>query len=116
MVRPPILPTVNEANVTMSDTSEIPDNVTAELEKLEQEGGAPTMGAMVEVENVSAILGDLADDDDELLGESNIDPVRPILLASLITSNKCIYFFPANQLKWARTSTFSSTRTRNWAN
>ena len=63
MVRPPILPTVSEANVTMSETSEIPDNVTAELEKLEQEG-AP----MVEVENVSAILGDLADDDDELLG------------------------------------------------
>lgn len=64
MVRPPILPTVTEANVTMTETSEIPDNVTAELEKLEQEG-AP----MVEVENVSAILGDLADDDDELLGQ-----------------------------------------------
>ena len=32
--------------------------------KLEQEG-AP----MVEVENVSAILGDLGDDDDELLGK-----------------------------------------------
>jgi hypothetical protein len=64
MIRPPILPTVSETNVTMTETSEIPDNVTAELEKLEQEG-AP----MVEVENVSAILGDLADDDDELLGE-----------------------------------------------
>lgn len=63
--RPPVvLPAVTEANVTMSETSEIPDNVTAELEKLEQEG-AP----MAEVENVSAILGDLADEDDELLGK-----------------------------------------------
>lgn len=66
VARPPVvLPAVSEANVTMSETSEIPDNVTAELEKLEQEG-AP----MVEVENVSAILGDLADEDDELLGKS----------------------------------------------
>lgn len=72
MVRPPILPTVSEGNVTMSETSEIPDNVTAELEKLEQEA-AP----MVEVENVSAILGDdLGDDDDELLGK-NIPHFHP---------------------------------------
>jgi len=47
-----------------SDPSEIPESVTAELEKLEQEGSA-----IVEVEGVSAILGDLGpDDDDELLG------------------------------------------------
>ena len=61
---PTIVTSVNDSNVSMSETSEIPDNVTAELEKLEQEG-AP----MVEVENVSAILGDLGDDDDELLGK-----------------------------------------------
>ncbi|KAK9512092.1 hypothetical protein O3M35_000594 [Rhynocoris fuscipes] len=42
---------------------EIPESVTAELEKLEQEGG------MAEVESVSAILGDLGEDDDELLAE-----------------------------------------------
>ena len=38
--------------------------MTAELEKLEQEEGS----AMVEVEGVNAILGDLVEDDDELLG------------------------------------------------
>ncbi|CAG2053010.1 unnamed protein product [Timema podura] len=48
------------------DTQEIPESVTAELEKLEQEGGP-----MVEVEGVSAILADLGDDD-ELLDE-NLD-------------------------------------------
>lgn len=65
MVRPPLIPTtVGEATVSPSEPSEIPDNVTAELEKLEQEG-AP----IVEVEGVSAILGDLGDDDDELLGK-----------------------------------------------
>lgn len=64
-IRAPLIPaTVNEATVSPSESSEIPDNVTAELEKLEQEG-AP----MVEVEGVSAILGDLGDDDDELLGK-----------------------------------------------
>lgn len=66
IVRPPLIATaVTETNVSTSEASEIPDNVTAELEKLEQEG-AP----MVEVEGVSAILGDLADDDDELLGKN----------------------------------------------
>ncbi|XP_024945171.1 histone-lysine N-methyltransferase 2C isoform X3 [Cephus cinctus] len=69
MVRPPLVPaTSSENTVNTSDASEIPDNVTAELEKLEQEG-AP----MVEVEGVSAILGDLADDDDELLAEMGAD-------------------------------------------
>lgn len=64
-IRPPLIPAiVSESNVVAAEASEIPDNVTAELEKLEQEG-AP----MVEVENVSAILGDLGDDDDELLGK-----------------------------------------------
>lgn len=57
---------VNESNVSNAmETSEIPDNVTAELEKLEQEEGPP----MVEAESVSAILGDLGEDDDELLGK-----------------------------------------------
>lgn len=67
IVRTPLIPTtISETTaVTTSEASEIPDNVTAELEKLEQEGAGP----MVEVEGVSAILGDLADDDDELLGE-----------------------------------------------
>lgn len=64
-IRAPLISTtVNEATVSPSESSEIPDNVTAELEKLEQEG-AP----IVEVEGVSAILGDLGDDDDELLGK-----------------------------------------------
>lgn len=44
---------------------EIPESVTAELEKLEQEEGGPSL---VEVEGVNAILGDLVEDDDELLG------------------------------------------------
>lgn len=42
--------------------------MTAELEQLEQEGGQ-----MSEVEVVTAILGDLADDDDELLAEMGAD-------------------------------------------
>lgn len=69
-VRAPLIPTTmgDTAGVTTSEASEIPDNVTAELEKLEQEGAGP----MVEVEGVSAILGDLADDDDELLGKSYV--------------------------------------------
>lgn len=46
-----------------SDTQEIPDNVTAELEKLEHENSV-----MSEVEGVGDLLGDLGeDDDDELL-------------------------------------------------
>lgn len=68
MVRAPLIPTTigETTGGAASEASEIPDNVTAELEKLEQEGAGP----MVEVEGVSAILGDLADDDDELLGEN----------------------------------------------
>lgn len=53
------------ANAT--ETQEIPDNVTAELEKLEQENGG-----MVEVEGVGDILG-LGEDDDELLAEMGAD-------------------------------------------
>lgn len=46
-----------------ADTQEIPDNVTAELEKLEHENAV-----MSEVEGVGDLLGDLGeDDDDELL-------------------------------------------------
>ncbi|XP_076251798.1 uncharacterized protein LOC143191021 isoform X3 [Rhynchophorus ferrugineus] len=47
---------------------EIPDNVTAELEKLEQE-----TGTMAELQGVSEILGGLGDDDDELLAEMGAD-------------------------------------------
>ncbi|XP_063990116.1 histone-lysine N-methyltransferase 2C-like isoform X3 [Diachasmimorpha longicaudata] len=68
MPRPPLIPATVNDNPPTSEASEIPDNVTAELEKLEQEG-AP----MVEVEGVSAILGDLAEDDDELLAEMGAD-------------------------------------------
>lgn len=51
------------AQPTDSDTQEIPDNVTAELEKLEHENAV-----MGEVEGVGDLLGDLGeDDDDELL-------------------------------------------------
>lgn len=49
---------------SMTESQEIPDSVTAELEKLEQEGGA-----MSEVDNVTDILGGLVEDDDELLGQ-----------------------------------------------
>jgi len=47
------------------DTQEIPESVTAEIEKLEQEGGP-----MVEVEGVGAILAELGDDK-ELLGKES---------------------------------------------
>ena len=50
---------------SMTESQEIPDSVTAELEKLEQEGGG-----ISEVDNVTDILGGLVEDDDELLGES----------------------------------------------
>ncbi|KAF6206908.1 hypothetical protein GE061_018144 [Apolygus lucorum] len=51
------------------DGEKIPDSVTAELEKLEQEGGS-----IAEAEAVSAILGDLVeDDDDALLAEMGAD-------------------------------------------
>ena len=43
---------------------EIPESVTAELEKLEEEGG--TIGG--EADEVSAIFSGLVEDDDELLG------------------------------------------------
>lgn len=43
---------------------EIPDNVTAELEKLEEESGT-----MAELQGVSDILGGLGDEDDDILGE-----------------------------------------------
>lgn len=45
-----------------SGEQEIPDNVTAELEKLEQDG------TMVELQGVGDLLGGLPEDDDELLG------------------------------------------------
>ncbi|KAF5271825.1 hypothetical protein FQR65_LT05056 [Abscondita terminalis] len=51
-----------------SNDQEIPDNVTAELEKLEQE-----TGTMAELQGVSDILGGLGDDDDELLAEMGAD-------------------------------------------
>lgn len=51
-----------------TESQEIPESVTAELEQLEQEAGP-----MAEAEAVSAILGDLADDDDELLAEMGPD-------------------------------------------
>lgn len=50
---------------TDSDTPEIPDNVTAELEKLEDENGV-----MGEVEGVGDLLGDLGEDDDDELFNS----------------------------------------------
>ena len=55
-------PATNQAENAVSD-QEIPDNVTAELEKLEQE-----TGTMAELQGVGDILGGLGDDDDELLG------------------------------------------------
>jgi len=56
---------VTAVAASTSDTQEIPESVTAELEKLEQEGGA-----MVEVEGVGAILAELGDDK-ELLGKES---------------------------------------------
>lgn len=47
-----------------AESNEIPDNVTAELEKLEQEDNS----GIGEVEGVGDILGGLAEDDDDLLG------------------------------------------------
>jgi histone-lysine N-methyltransferase MLL3 len=68
MQRPPLSQTPAVANTpsTSENTTndqEIPDNVTAELEKLEQE-----TGTMAELQGVGDILGGLGDDDDELLG------------------------------------------------
>jgi hypothetical protein len=56
---------VTAVAASTADTQEIPESVTAELEKLEQEGGA-----MVEVEGVGAILAELGDDK-ELLGKES---------------------------------------------
>lgn len=53
----------NANNDSSSTDQEIPDNVTAELEKLEQE-----TGTMVELQGVSEILGGLGEDDDDILG------------------------------------------------
>lgn len=66
--RPPVTqhPQSAPAETTNASDQEIPDNVTAELEKLEQE-----TGTMVELQGVSDILGGLGDDDDELLGSYN---------------------------------------------
>lgn len=55
-----VTPTGNEP---ASTDQEIPDNVTAELEKLEQDG------TMVELQGVGDLLGGLPEDDDELLGK-----------------------------------------------
>lgn len=51
-----------------TESNEIPDNVTAELEKLEQENNA-----IGEVEGVGDILGGLGEDDDELLDSLTAD-------------------------------------------
>ena len=53
---------VTSVAASSGDSQEIPESVTAELEKLEQDGG------MVEVEGVGAILAELGDDK-ELLGK-----------------------------------------------
>lgn len=63
-----VQPTVN----TDTESNEIPDNVTAELEKLEQEENS----GIGEVEGVGDILGGLAEDDDDLLG--NLDIINKI--------------------------------------
>lgn len=65
---PPVPPTDPAIVSGTTDNQEIPDSVTAELEKLEQEGGG-----MVEVEGVGDILGGLGEDDDELLAEMGAD-------------------------------------------
>lgn len=58
------LPVTNQVQTPehASSEQEIPDNVTAEIEKLEQED------SMVELQGVGDILGGLGDDEDELLG------------------------------------------------
>jgi hypothetical protein len=58
---------VTTVAASATDSQEIPESVTAELEKLEQEGGA-----MVEVEGVGAILAELGDDK-ELLGKDTFN-------------------------------------------
>lgn len=68
------------------DGEEIPDSVTAELEKLEQEGSS-----IAEAEAIQGILGDLVEEDDDgLLGElylenglvgKGVPPALPLLFA-----------------------------------
>lgn len=81
---------VPPAAASGTNEQEIPDNVTAELEKLEQETGMMSIfrflwtlweicgsfgvsGTMAELQGVSEILGGLGDDDDELLAEMGAD-------------------------------------------
>ncbi|XP_031333016.1 histone-lysine N-methyltransferase 2C-like isoform X3 [Photinus pyralis] len=60
------------SNATVTEKTgtdqEIPDNVTAELEKLEQE-----TGTIAELQGVNDIFGGLGEDDDELLAEMGAD-------------------------------------------
>ncbi|XP_050538533.1 histone-lysine N-methyltransferase 2D-like isoform X4 [Daktulosphaira vitifoliae] len=57
------------ADTIDSRNEEMPDGVSEELEKLQQEGDSHNIG---EVDGVNALLGDL-DDDDELLAEMGAD-------------------------------------------
>lgn len=71
----------NLPNQVMSSNStesvqEIPDSVTAELEKLEQDDNV----GIGEVEGVGDILGGLGDDDDDLLGELFLRLVKSVLI------------------------------------
>lgn len=72
--RPPISQTPATSTASSGETStneqEIPDNVTAELEKLEQE-----TGTMAELQG-DDILGGLGDDDDDIL-LGNCHEVKP---------------------------------------
>ncbi|XP_023312429.1 histone-lysine N-methyltransferase 2C isoform X6 [Anoplophora glabripennis] len=68
LTQPPTVTTAAGAPENNVNEEGIPDNVTAELEKLEQE-----TGTMVELQGVSDILGGLGDDDDELLAEMGAD-------------------------------------------
>ena len=69
------------------DTQEIPESVTAELEKLEQEGGA-----MVEVEGVGAILAELGDDK-ELLGKESDEISMKENAGNAYAGNACMLLF-----------------------
>lgn len=61
VMQPPSVPAQGPTQSSVSEQQEIPESVTAELEKLEQDGG-------MEGEGVPGELGDLGVDDDELLG------------------------------------------------
>lgn len=67
---------------------EIPESVTAELEKLEREEGTG-VSSLSEVEGVNAILGDLVEDDDELLGQSEQFCLSGSLFVGLAPSQLC---------------------------